>query len=200
MSSSGSLGKVSWPPMKRHFSPALRADRMSIGVAMLLIAGAALGFWLALNVLKRRGDPEGPPEGWFGAFVVGLVFVLGGMSLLGPPLLLMTARRKPWGAGRFLWFAQGTAAWLLWPPVIYQRATAAGSQDSMSGICFFYGTPPMALYVTLTLLAGGHFNRSRRRRMRRSWQETFGLLLGLVWACTGLFIISLFYRQDFFGK
>ena len=33
--------------------------------------------------------------------------------------------------------------------------------------------------------------------MRRSWQETFGLLLGLVWACTGLYIISLFYRQDF---
>ena len=28
---------------------------MSIGVAMLLIAGAALGFWLALDVLKTRG-------------------------------------------------------------------------------------------------------------------------------------------------
>ena len=26
-------------------------------------------------------------------------FVLGGLSLVGPPLLLMTARRSPWGAG-----------------------------------------------------------------------------------------------------
>ena len=50
------------------------------------------------------------------------------------------------------------------------------------------------------LLAGGHLKRSRRRRIRRSWQEKFGLLLGLVWACTGLFIISLFYRQDVIGK
>ena len=70
----------------------------------------------------------------------------------------------------------------------------------MSALCFFYGTPPMALYVTLALLAGGHLTRSRRRRMRRSWQETFGLLLGLAWACTGLYIISLFYRQDIIGK
>ena len=31
----------------------------------------------------------------------------------------------------------------------------------MSAICFFYGTPLMALYVTLALLAGGHFRRSR---------------------------------------
>ena len=28
----------------------------------------------------------------------------------------------------------------------------------MSAVCFFYGTPPMALYVTLTLLAGGHLD------------------------------------------
>ena len=28
----------------------------------------------------------------------------------------------------------------------------------------------------------------------------FGLLLGLVWACTGLYLISLFYRQDILGK
>jgi hypothetical protein len=26
----------------------------------------------------------------------------------------------------------------------------------------------------------------------------FGLLRGLVWACTGLYLISLLYRDDFF--
>ena len=69
----------------------------------------------------------------------------------------------------------------------------------MSGLCFFYGTPLMAVYVTLALLAGGSFRRARRRRLRRSWQETFRLLLGLVWACTGFYFITTFYRNDFFG-
>jgi uncharacterized metal-binding protein len=128
------------------------------------------------------------------------VFLLGGLSLVGPPLLIFTARRRNWGAGRFLWFTQGTAAWLLWPPAVYHRIAMPGPPASMSSICFFYGTPPMALYVTLTLLASGRLSPSCRLRMHRSWQETFGLLLGLAWACTGLYIISLFYRQDITGK
>jgi hypothetical protein len=176
---------------------------MSIGVAMLLIAGAALGFWLALDAVKTQtqGKPSGPVDAAAGGWVFALVFFLGGLSLVGPPLLLLTAKKKRWGAGRFLWFVQGTAAWLLWPPAVYHRVTSgSGSQVSMSSVCFFYGTPPMALYVTLSLLAGGHLKSSRRLRMHRSWQETFGLLLGLAWACTGLYIISLFYRQDFIGK
>ena len=175
-------------------------DRMSLGVLMLLIAGAALGFWLALDVLKTRGQPNGPVEDWTTAWDFAFVFILGGLSLVGPALLLLTARKRPWGAGRFLWFVEGTAAWLLWPPAIYHRIAVPGDQHPMSALCFFYGTPPMALYVTLTLLAGGHLTRVRRRKIRRSWQETFGLLLGLAWACTGLYIISLFYRQDFIGK
>jgi hypothetical protein len=55
----------------------------------------------------------------------------------------------------------------------------------------------MAVYVTLALLAGGFFRRSRRRRLKRSLQETFGLLLGLLWACTGLYMITRFYIDDF---
>jgi hypothetical protein len=58
----------------------------------------------------------------------------------------------------------------------------------------------MAVYVTIALLVSGRFRRSRRRRLFRSWQETFGLFLGLAWACTGLYLIATFYRQDFFGK
>jgi hypothetical protein len=58
----------------------------------------------------------------------------------------------------------------------------------------------MAVYVTLALIAGGHLRRRRRRRIYRSWQETFGLLLGLAWACTGLYLISVFYRNDIFRQ
>jgi hypothetical protein len=184
--------------MKKSFITQGRADRMSIGVAMLLIAGAALGFWLALETVKSQTNSPAGADGWIRTWLFGLVFVLGGLSLIGPPLLLIPGRKRPWGAGRFLWFTQGTAAWLLWPPAIYHRFAASG--NSVSADCFFYGTPPMAVYVTLALLAGGHLKRSRRHRLYRSWQETFGLLLGLAWACTGLYIISLFYRQDFTGK
>ncbi len=181
-------------------APAASEPRLSIGVVMILIAAAALGLWLVLNEIKRSSGPGPVAAEGVATWIFGLVFVLGGLALVGPPLLLWTARRTPWGAGRFLWFVEGTAAWLLWPPAIYHRATTTTDQASMSAVCFFYGTPPMALYVALTLLAGGHLKRSRRKRLWRSWQETFGLLLGLAWACTGLYILSLFYRQDFTGK
>jgi hypothetical protein len=171
-------------------------SRLSIGVVMLLIAGSAVGLWLGLGELQSA--PTGP-ENRFQKWLFVAAFVLGGFSLVGPVLLLSTGRRRPWRAGRFLWFASGTAAWLLWPPVVYRRL-AGGTEGSMSAVCFFYGTPLMAVYVTLALFAGGHFRRSRRRWMIRSWQESFGLALGLAWACIGLYLISLFYRQDFLGK
>ncbi len=160
---------------------------------MLLVAGIAVGLGLFAGLNRSGGGAVGPD---LGAPVVGLVYLLGGLALVGPPVLLWTARKRAWGAGRFLWFVQGTATWLLWPPVVYRVAAGAQSNNT-SAVCYFFGTPPMALYVTLTLLAGGYFRRSRRRRIRRSWQETFGLILGLVWACTGLYLISLFYRDDF---
>jgi hypothetical protein len=160
---------------------------------MLLVAGFALGLGLFLGLSRNRAAGIGPD---LGEWSVGLVYMLGGLALVGPPLLLWTARHRIWGAGRFLWFVQGTATWLLWPPVVY-RVAFSQQNNNTSAVCYFFGTPPMALYVTLTLLAGGQFRRSRRRRLRRSWQEAFGLLLGLVWACTGLYLISLFYRDDF---
>jgi hypothetical protein len=178
--------------------PRIGESRLSIGVAMLLIAGATVGIWLALGELRSRNVGGGPDDHVARSIFV-FVFALGGLALVGAPLLLWTARRRPWGAGRILWFAHGTAAWLLWPPIVYQRALGR-TAGSMSAICYFYGTPLMALYVTLALLAGGHLRRSRTRRMLRSWQETLGLLLGLAWACTGLYLISLFYRQDILGK
>ena len=54
----------------------------------------------------------------------------------------------------------------------------------------------MALYVTLGMLSGGWLTKRRRKRMTRSWPETFGLLLGLAWACTGLYVLEILYEAD----
>jgi hypothetical protein len=128
--------------------------------------------------------------------------MLGGLSLVGPPLLLRARfhRRARFRAGEVLWFCQGTAAWLLWPPVIVRHAQAKLSDPpEMAAACYIYGTPLMALYVTIALLAGGWLPLRRRRRRRpRSFTETFGLLLGLLWACTGLYVLGLIYKNDLF--
>ncbi len=178
-------------------------DRLTIGAVMALIAGASLGLWLVVDELRSGTPADDRGLGFESDWVYGLVFILGGLSLVGIPLLLASAWRKPWQAGRFLWFVNGTAAWLLWPPAVYHRIVQTNGQrvdPSLSGLCYFYGTPLMAVYVTIALLFSGRFARPHRRRIFRSWQETFGLLLGLVWACTGLYFIAQFYRRDFLGR
>jgi hypothetical protein len=183
---------------------------LNIGVAMLLVAGAALGLWLVGDLLGwfikwisgQGAEPQNPPVGtWFQLITVVLVSILGGLSSVGVPLLLLTARDRPWGAGRLLWFACGIATWLLWPPVIYQRlAHGTALMRTASGSLFAYGTPLLAVTITLALLAGGRLNRSRRRRISRSWQETFGLLLGLLWACMGIYMTAHSYYGDLFDR
>ena len=161
---------------------------------MVLIAGLALGIWLVLPDL--RGVPQGIGS-LNDAVLIGAVMVLGGLSVVGPPLLLSRRKRDrgPWQAGKLLWFASGTAAWLLWPPIVVRRFQGPGFGNSETGLCFAYGTPLMAVYVVAALLAGGWLRKSRRRRIRRSWRETFGLLLGLAWACTGLYLLVNLYRS-----
>ncbi len=171
------------------------SGRLTVGELMLLIAGLALGLWIIAPTL--RSDPRmGADE----PSLLGSAFVLGGLSLVGPPLLLIERRRRrrPWRAGKLLWFSSGMAAWLLWPPVIYNRARNGNIQQSASAVCFAYGTPLMAVYVTAALLAGGQMRRRKRRRAAElSWRDRFGLLLGLAWACVGLYVLSKFYREEF---
>ena len=63
--------------------------RLTIGVLMLMTAGAALGIWLTVrNRGARSGRGPEDPNPWLFA----LVFLLGGLSLVGVPLLLATAR------------------------------------------------------------------------------------------------------------
>jgi hypothetical protein len=168
--------------------------RLTILDLMLLVSGAGLGMWLAI------GLSDGPPDGELD-WLLYLVYMLGGLSLIGPPLLLWERhrRRSRLRLGELLWFCQGTASWLLWPPVVILRLQGNGANRGMAPVCYFYGTPLMALYMTIALLAGGWLRGPQlRRRARRSWTETFGLLLGLVWACTGLYLLVHIYRGDLF--
>jgi hypothetical protein len=169
--------------------------RLTILDMVVLIAGLSVGLWLALGMIGKS-QPE-RAEQW----LVLVVFILGGLSLVGPPLLLRERFRRQTrfrGAGELLWFCEGTAAWLLWPPMIVRHVQAKpGDTAGMAGICYVYGTPLMALYVTIALLAGGWLPLRRgRRRHPRSFTETFGLILGAIWACTGLYVLGLIYRSD----
>jgi hypothetical protein len=155
---------------------------------MILIAGAAVGLWLVSNSLSDDMS-----------WLVVILGVLGGFSIVGPPILLWARRghRRRFGPGEIQWFSQGLASWFLWPPVIVARAGGGKFTDTMSGACYFYGTPLMAIYVGLSLLAGGWYRPRRRRRRRYSWREQFGIVLALAWACTGLYMLSMIYRNDF---
>jgi len=163
---------------------------------MALIAGLALGIWLIVPAFQGEnavGDTD--------AFLLASTFALGGLSLVGPPLLIWerrrSRRRRAFGAGRLMWFSQGMASWLLWPPVVYRRVMTGNIERSMTASCFAYGTPLMAIYVTFALVCGGWLRKRRRRALKRSWRERFGLGLALVWACVGLYVLSILYREDF---
>lgn len=176
----------------------------SLGALMILGAGATVGFWLFLPPIREEAQKISwrdlkplLPTAWLVA-----VGVLGGLSILGPPLLLRerARRRRRWGPGRFLWFVQGTASWLMWPPIVYGRLhTPAMSRlgEGMGVICYVYGTPLMALYVGLALLAGGRGRRRLRARLGPGWRERFGRALGLLWAIVGVGVLILIYRNDF---
>jgi hypothetical protein len=180
--------------------------RIHLYELMLLIAGLAFGMWVFGDTLRNAWKGTATDQGPFmnrldSGVMLTVIAALGGLSLVGVPLLLWKrwrVPRRPWGAGSRFWFTQGMASWLLWPPVVYQRVRGAADMDrSVSATCYLYGTPLMAVYVTAMLLANGNLRRWRRRRLRLRWYECFGLLLGLVWACTGLYVLAMFYRDDF---
>ncbi len=166
--------------------------RLAIWEMCLLVAGIAVGFWLFGMEIDGPGLTP-----WFGQ-VAG---VLGGMSIVGPPILLWERRRRRgrWGPGELLWFSSGISAWLLWPPIVAVKLRPPaqpppGGAAGMAAPCFVYGTPLMAVYVTSALLCGGWIRRrGRRRRRLLSWRERFGLVLGALWAATGLWVLYLIY-------
>jgi hypothetical protein len=171
------------------------AQKLTLLELMLVIAGIALGLWLVINDVRDPAATSDPP---LIKWAFGLVGVLGGIAALGPVLLLLERlkTRERWGPGKILWFSEGMASWLLWPPVLYHRAVKGNLDGSTAWVCYFYGTPLMAIYVTAALLAGGWFRRRGRRFKRLSWREQFGLIMNLLWATTGLYVLYLIYREE----
>lgn len=189
-----------------------QTDRLTVGVMLALVAGIGFSLWLNQDVLDSEMD------GGSDSLIAFCAMILGGLSVVGLPLLLVrrfkvpARQRRRWGPGQLLWFSQSAAAWLLWPPVILKRARASVGGQSIdpetARICYFYGTPLMAVYVLFALAAGGWLRRPRRRgivprssvppgrRRVASWSESFGLWLGLLWALLGLFVHYVIYRDE----
>ncbi len=185
------------PSVRRKARP---ISRLTLGAIAILLLGEAVALALFIPELRQQSDWADPDNLTMAAGVL-----LAGPSLLGVPWLLTRKLRRPgpdrgrWGAGRLLWFAHGSAAWLLWPPIVLRRSVitqgpmAGEFRDAagLSQICYFYGTPLMGLYMLLALTAGGWL---RRRRLRHAdWIERFGLLLGLLWALLGVMVLILIY-------
>lgn len=167
-------------------------DRIKLFEIMVLIAGLAIGIWLMLPGRQGRSVE------WIGL----ATYPLGGLSIAGLPLLLAERRgrgprRRAFGAGRLLWFAQGMAALLLWPPTIYLKLFRPETgPDGLANLCFVYVSPLLSLFLMPALAIGGWLGRRRRRRMA-SWRERFGLGLTLAWAALGLYLLGEFYLADF---
>src|SRR5690606_14342812 len=126
----------------------------------------ALGIWIGMPYLDGSDDLG---MRWV-AFVSG---VLGGVALVGPPLLLWNRWRGPipaararLGPGRLLWFTSGVVTWLDWPPIIAFRFRNPKSTaiNSMAEVCFVYGTPAMGLFMWLGLWGSGWLRGKTRRR------------------------------------
>lgn len=176
--------------MSRGSGPmsAPRGERPTIRDALLLIAGAAFGLWLVTPAWReaRNGTDD-----WLRV----LAFVLGGVSCVGPPMLLwrrirLRARLE---LGELLWFCLGTASWLLWPGAVFVRLKGSSMSNVMSMICFTYVSGLMALFATVTLFASGY----QVVRPNRSWRETLGLLLCGAWSALGAYLLYGIYRSDF---
>ena len=177
-----------------------RTDRLSIGMVMLLVAGwrSGSGWWAKTSrsyspvalTESPGGDSAGLTRGWR-----SLRARFSAASRSSDVLSCSGRRRRPWGAGRFLWFTYGTAAWLLWAPVVYLKAIDDNrSHRHRADEQIVLALPAVtSLFTMPALVASGALRRSRRRRLFRSWQELFGLILGSGWTCTGLYLIAWFY-------
>ena len=131
------------------------------------------------------------------------VFAPGGPVTRGAAAAAAPPHASPLGTGtNFLWFAQGTASSA---PVATSTVPSGRSRWGTGR-----GPPPagsvtsmarrfMAIYVTSTgCLAGGSSATRKATPSGPLVEETFGLFLGMAWACTGLYFLVLFYRHDIF--
>lgn len=155
---------------------------------LLLVTGLAVGLWLWWPESKRfdvRDD---------GAWVLATIFLGGGLTLPGVPLLLREQRaaRSRWRAGRLAWFAIALAGWSLWPALVVVRIRSGELPlDKVAGK-YVYWAPLMAVFLALAFAAGGWLRRRRRRARRPPWSERFGRYLAAAWILLGLYVLVRF--------
>ena len=88
-------------------------DRFGIAEMLVLVAGIAVAFWVMRPWLLEEYDAEnGDPIQIIPVFLRVIIVILGGISFVGVPLLLIRRRRDRtrWGPGKMAWFAHGTAS------------------------------------------------------------------------------------------
>jgi hypothetical protein len=169
-----------------------KAHRLGLADLMSLVAGIGVGFWLVSNDLRRPPDDQ--------AVVWSIAFaILGGLALVGPPLLLVERFGRAswlWGPGRILWFSQGVVLWLLLPSLVYYRVLEKSLWHSVTFECMLGAMLFLSMSQIPAFLIGGWL-RDRQRLARGSWREVFGLLLGLASSCVGAYALYLIHIYDF---
>jgi hypothetical protein len=167
-------------------------DQLTILDAMTLIAGVAVGLWLFHDKLKFAELFEKPSEE---AWIVLAVALLGGISLVGTPMLLVARARgrRRWRSGAMQWFALGLGCWGLAPPIALMRLKiASGGETALS--CIVYTMPLMGLFLTAATLIGGR-PVPRWWSCHGWWPEWFGMWMLLGWAATGCYVLFMIYRD-----
>ena len=73
-----------WGPGNEPTRPARQRaiQRLTILELMLLVAGVAIGIWVGIEDFREDANTDPPGVRW----VLSLTAVLGGISLLGPPI------------------------------------------------------------------------------------------------------------------
>lgn len=172
------------------------SQRPTISDLMILVAGIALGFWIA-TVVPRESR-------WRFSSIAEWNYlgqnVLWGLAIVGLPLLFRgRSQCRTWGLGEWLWFANGVAAWLLAPPILIIHARGVGVSLVNLGAVFalVFVFPLSALAIALTLLLGGWPTLPWRTR-NISWKGRVGAWLGLLGAFEGIVCLVLTYRDAIF--
>jgi zinc transporter ZupT len=122
-------------------------QNMTIRDALLLITGIAVSFSALVSLFKSGGAPHlevtdfdvTELHDWLDALCV----LLGGLSLIGVPLLLWQRRKNPrrWGPGRTFWFATGVMMLASFGLLLAHRLMHPGGTRRVSSMSVLVSAP-----------------------------------------------------------